>query len=154
MLRLATEQDLTAIKKIANQNREFIGFVMNVALRESIQARSLWVWEDQATVVGFVHYHARRDGWHTLHEIGLLKSHQGQGIGQQLLAQVPLPMRLKTTTDNLGAARFYEREGFTRVRVEEGRKRALAVYEKSAPALVASPETAASAPTRRRPGAR
>ena len=134
MLRLATEQDLTAIKKIANQNREFIGFVMNVALRESIQAQSLWVWEDQNTVVGFVHYHARRDGWHTLHEIGLLKSHQGQGLGQRLLAQVPLPIRLKTTTDNAGAARFYEREGFTRVRVEEGRKRALAVYEKEAPA--------------------
>lgn len=159
MLRLAAEDDLKAIKKIANQNREFIGFIMAVARRESIQAQSLWVAEDQGEVAGFVHYHARRDGWHTLHEIGVLKDRQGQGLGLQLLAQVPLLIRLKTTVDNRGAARFYEREGFTRVRVEEGRKRALAVYEKPlAPTAEVSPVDEDVAPTasrrRSRPRAR
>ena len=38
MIRLASEQDLTDIKRIANQNREFIGFVMKVALMAARQA--------------------------------------------------------------------------------------------------------------------
>lgn len=135
-IRLATIEDLKSIKRIANQNREFIGFVMNVALKESIDKKSLFVaeceeLENKGEVIGFVHYHARRDGWHTLHEIGIDKKFQKRRIGSLLLGIVPAPTRLKTTTDNLNAIRFYIRHGFGKARLEAGKKRELLVFEKS-----------------------
>lgn len=90
MIRPAIESDLKDIKRIANQNREFIGFVMNVALRESIAKGSLLVLEKEGEIIGFVHFHARKDGWHTLHELAVSKAHQHAGHGQRLFDQVPL----------------------------------------------------------------
>jgi len=130
MIRLASEHDLTDIKRIANQNREFIGFVMKVALMEAIQKKSLLVFENSTGVVGFVHYHPRKDGWHTVHELAVSKSIQGQRVGQQLFDSVPLPIRLKTTEDNVNALKFYAKNGMNIVRIENGKKRKLAVLEK------------------------
>lgn len=135
MIRLATEHDLTDIKRIANQNREFIGFVMKVALMESIQKKSLLVFEDLSGVVGFVHYHPRKDGWHTVHELAVSKNLHSKGVGQQLFDSVPLPIRLKTTEDNLKALRFYAKNGMTIVGIENGKKRKLTVLEKHTGAI-------------------
>lgn len=131
MIRLASEHDLTDIKRIANQNREFIGFVMKVALMEAIQKKSLLVFEDQSGVVGFVHYHPRKDGWHTIHELAVTKNLHSKGIGQQLFNSVPLPIRLKTTEDNVKALDFYAKNGMTIVGEENGKKRKLTVFEKT-----------------------
>lgn len=131
MIRLASEHDLTDIKRIANQNREFIGFVMKVALMEAIQKKSLLVFDNSTGVVGFVHYHPRKDGWHTVHELAVSKSIQCQGIGQQLFDSVPLPIRLKTTEDNVNALKFYAKNGMNIVGIENGKKRKLTVLEKT-----------------------
>lgn len=131
MIRLASEDDLIDIKRIANQNREFIGFVMKVALMEAIQKKSLLVFDNSTGVVGFVHYHPRKDGWHTVHELAVSKNIQGHGIGQQLLDSVPLPIRLKTTEDNVTALKFYAKNGMTIVGIEKGKKRKLTVLEKT-----------------------
>lgn len=131
MIRLASEHDLTDIKRIANQNREFIGFVMKVALMEAIQKKSLLVFEDLSGVVGFVHYHPRKDGWHTIHELAVTKNLHSKGIGQQLFNSVPLPIRLKTTEDNVKALDFYAKNGMTIVGEENGKKRKLTVLEKN-----------------------
>lgn len=130
MIRLASENDLADIKRIANQNREFIGFVMKVALMEAIQKKSLFVFASDSGVVGFVHYHPRKDGWHTIHEIAVSKKIQAQGVGQKLFDSVPLPIRLKTTEDNLKALSFYAKNGMKVVRIEDGKKRKLTVLEK------------------------
>lgn len=130
MIRLAKEEDLPRIKQIANQNREFIGFVMNVALKESITKNSLLVYEKDEKVVGFVHFHKRLDGWNTLHELAVDKAYTNQGIGKELYLCVPLPMRLKTTVDNVYAQEFYEKNGMKKVRTEQGKKRELVVFEK------------------------
>lgn len=130
MIRLATEHDLTDIKRIANQNREFIGFVMRIALIDAIQKKSLLVFEDLSGVIGFVHYHPRKDGWHTIHEIAVSKQLQSKGVGQQLFDSVPLPIRLKTTEDNLKALGFYVKNGMKIVHIENGKKRKLTVLEK------------------------
>lgn len=130
MIRLASEQDLTDIKRIANQNREFIGFVMKVALIEAIQKKSLFVFEDISGVVGFVHYHPRKDGWNTIHELAVSKPLQSQGVGQKLFDSVPLPIRLKTTEDNVKALKFYAKNGMHIVGIENGKKRKLTILEK------------------------
>lgn len=130
MIRLATENDLTEIKRIANQNREFIGFVMKVALMEAIQKKSLFVFEQDTKVMGFVHYHPRKDGWHTIHELVVDKRSQHIGVGQQLFNVVPLPIRLKTTEDNSVALKFYAKNGMNIIGLENGKKRKLTVLEK------------------------
>lgn len=130
MIRLATTEDLTVIKQIANQNREFIGFLMKVALIESISKKSLFVFEENNVVLGFVHYHSRKDGWNTLHEIAVSKNFHSKGVGQQLFNIVPLPMRLKTTVDNVKALSFYSKNNMNIIRKEIGKKRELIVLEK------------------------
>ena len=140
MIREAKEEDLKRIKQIANQNREHIGFVMNVALRESIKNNSLFVYEKNNIVLGFVHFHKRKDGWNTLHELVVDKQFQHQGIGQTLFNIVPTPIRLKTTLDNTNARNFYSKNGMGEVGVEQGKKRELVIYEKQ-PELNNKPKT-------------
>lgn len=129
MIRLATEHDIKKIGKIARQHRAELGFVMNVALMEAIKTNSLNVFEKDGIVVGFVHYHPRRDGWKTIHEIAVERTAIREGLGQQLFDSVPKPIRLKTTVENVGANKFYLRNGMKLVRIEAGKKRELNVYE-------------------------
>lgn len=131
MIRFADMDDLLIIKKIANQNREFIGFIMKASLIQAIDNNSLLVICEENEVVGFVHFHKRKDGWNTLHEIAISKKHQHKGYGQQLFETVPMPIRLKTTIDNVTAIKFYEKNGMKNVRTEQGRKRELLVFEKT-----------------------
>lgn len=131
MIRLATELDLVDIKRIANQNREFIGFVMKVSLMEAIQKKSLFVFVEESSVIGFVHYHPRKDGWHTIHELAVDKRFHHIGIGQQLFDSVPLPIRLKTTVDNKIALNFYAKNGMSIIGIENGKKRKLTILEKN-----------------------
>lgn len=130
IIRLAIESDFDSIKKIANQNREFIGFVMKVALKEALSKKSLYVYEKESVVIGFVHYHPRKDGWNTIHEIAVAKDFQRQGIGENLFDIVPFPIRLKTTIDNKNAIKFYEKKLMKLVNIENGKKRKLCVFEK------------------------
>lgn len=135
MIRQANESDIPGVVKIARQNREFIGFVMNVALKESIEKGSLFVYERDNDIIGFVHFHKRLDGWTTLHEIAVAKEYHGKGIGKQLLDIPKEPVRLKTTIDNVNAIAMYEKQGFKFVGTHQGKKRELAIFEKGAPEL-------------------
>lgn len=130
MIRLAIPEDLSVISKIARQNREFIGFVMQVALLEAIKKDSLYVYEKDQQVIGFVHFHKRLDGWTTLHEIAVAKEFHHQGIGKQLLEIPTAPVRLKTTIDNQNAIAFYEKYGFSLTGKQQGKKRELLIFEK------------------------
>lgn len=128
-IRYATEADLPAIKAIANQYRSELGYVMFPALRTAISKDELFVAVYDSRVVGFVNWHRRRDGWSTVYDIAVHRDFRGQCIGQALMNAVPKPVRLKTTTDNVTAQRFYEAYGFENVRTEAGRKRELYVFE-------------------------
>lgn len=131
MLRQAKEEDLKFIKNIVNQNREFFGFVMNVALLESIKNNSLYVFEKDNEISGFINYHLRKDGWTTIYEIAVGKDFHNQGIGKKLLSLLKDPIRLKTTADNINAISFYKKQGFSLIKKEQGRKRELLVFEKN-----------------------
>jgi GNAT superfamily N-acetyltransferase len=126
-IRNAVESDIPAIKKIANQHKSELGFVMLPSLREGIARRELHVAEYGRQLVGFVRWHRRRDDTSTVYEIAVDKSRRGENIGRALLFAVPGPIKLKCTVDNPANA-FYEHEGFKLAGIEEGRKRALNVW--------------------------
>jgi hypothetical protein len=79
-------------------------------------------------VVYRVHFHKRRDGWDTIHEIGVRKDFQSMGIGKELFEMVPKPRRLKTTQDNIKANDFYKMRGMNMTGTEKGKKRELNVW--------------------------
>lgn len=66
-----------------------------------------------------------------MHELAVMREHQGKGIGKALFDTVPLPIRLKTTVDNSKAIEFYTKNDMLHVRNEKGKKRELVVFEKS-----------------------
>ena len=128
MIRYATEQDIVAIKRIANQFKRELGFVNSASLKTSAAKYTLFVAEICGEVVGFCSQYHRRDGWATVYEIAVDKRWQGMSIGAGLLCSVPRPYRLKCTVDNPANA-FYEGQGMQMARTEQGKKRQLNVWE-------------------------
>jgi len=129
-VRLATIEDISKIKQIANKYSKELGFVNRAALLESIQRKSLLVADyGDVTCVGFVNYYPRKDGWNTVYEIATHPDYLGFGIGRFLLDSLPGPIRLKCTVDN-PANEFYKKAHFTLVRTEQGRIRKLNVWER------------------------
>lgn len=127
-IRFALSDDVAAIKRIAGQYRNELGFVNRAALLESMERRNLLVAVSNMQVVGFINYRACRDGWQTVYEIAVDKARCGEHIGAGLLAAVPQPIRLKCTVDN-PANEFYQAQDFQHLRVEAGRKRQLNVWQ-------------------------
>jgi len=136
-VRWAHEKDIEAIKRLADNNRDAIGFVLRASLEERMRRGELLIAEQQGRIIGFVSFHHRRDGWTTIHELCVTKESHGQGVGRVLVEAVESEalrahqngVRLKCPLD-LPANGFYARLGFTRVAVEEGKRRPLAVWEK------------------------
>jgi GNAT superfamily N-acetyltransferase len=139
-VRWAQEKEIDAVKQLADRNRGALGFVVRGSLEERIRRSELLVAEIESAVIGFVTFHNRRDGWTTIHELCISKGHRRRGVGRILVNAVyqhavrsgQRGLRLKCPID-LPANGFYARVGFTRVGVEGGKRRALAVWQKWAP---------------------
>jgi GNAT superfamily N-acetyltransferase len=129
-IRYAGLNDCSAIKAIANQYKQELGFVNRAALGGASLNAELYIAEAHGHIAGFVRWHSRRDGWHTIYEIASARQFRGIGVGRALLNAVPRPLRLKCTEDN-PANDWYARQGMTLIRTEPGRKRTLNVWEKS-----------------------
>lgn len=126
--RLGNEDDIKPIKKITNQLRKELPFVMNVVLMDAISKDELYVADRNGIIIGFIHFHKRKDGWNTIHEIGVLKEYQGTGVGKKLFNMTPKPRRLKTTVDNIKANEFYKRQGLKLIGQEQGKIRLLNIW--------------------------
>lgn len=129
LIRLAKNEDYPFIKKISNQWKSELGFVMRVAIEESIKKDEVYVATIDNIVIGFVHFHKRKDGWNTIHEIGIDKEYIKKGIGKKLFMKVPFPRQLKTTVDNDNANNFYKKMGMSLIKVINGRKRNLNFWQ-------------------------
>lgn len=116
-MRRAVPDDLDWIKPMADRHRDALGFVTRAALASG----TLLVPDDGS---GFVRFHRRRDGWHTVYDL----VSERPGNGRLLLEAVPRPRRLRCPTD-LAANGFYAHVGGRLVRTEPGRRRALNVWE-------------------------
>jgi N-acetylglutamate synthase-like GNAT family acetyltransferase len=134
-IRYAQLFDLPDIKAICNQYKrkghEELPFVNTAALSESIDRFELHVALKDGQVVGFVNWHARRDGWSTVREIAVHRDYLCQGIGKALLCAVTGQKRAKCVADN-AANGFFQHESFNLSGVEPGLKRPLNIWERQA----------------------
>ena len=136
-VRWAQEKDIEVIKALADANRSALGFVVRASLEEQLHRGEILVAEHQGMLIGFVSFHHRRDGWTTIRELCVAESYRKRGMGRALVKEVEKSachanqngIRLKCPLD-LPANGFYARLGFTRVAIENGKRRPLAVWEK------------------------
>ncbi len=144
-VRRATREDLEAVKALADAHRHELGFVPHASLRDALSEHRLFVAVSASSpscpaprIVGFVHFRCCRDGHATIYEIAVLPEWRGRGVGKALMAYVIdeargrgcHTLRLKCPIDS-PANGFYARLGFHRIATERGKRRPLAVWEKS-----------------------
>jgi len=136
-IRWAEGKNIAAVKRLADDNRTALGFVVKASLEAQLRRRGLLVCDHKGKVVGFVSFHHRRDGWTTIYDVCVEDNHRGRGLGRALIGSVEreslragqIGIRLKCPVD-LPANGFYARLGFTRIGVENGKRRPLVVWEK------------------------
>jgi ribosomal protein S18 acetylase RimI-like enzyme len=137
-VRKGKSNDLSAIKAIADTNRDELGFLLRSKVKEALEDHRVFVATTKADeIVGFVIYrHRQIDAQTTLYDICVVQSWRGQGVGRSLIEALQLEcIQLKRQSiqlkcpENLPANLFYERFGFSRTRVEAGRVRKLNVWQ-------------------------
>ena len=139
-IRWARAEDVVDVKRLADSNRHALGFVLQRRLHQYLERGELLVAEHDGRIVAFVSFHCRRDGWTTIHELCVEEGFRQQGIGRALVQAVQNQalrahhqgIRLKCPVE-LPANGFYARIGFSRVAIESGKRRPLAVWEKRLP---------------------
>lgn len=133
----ATTRHITAIKAIADANRDEVGFINRAKLVQVVKEDRIIVAIFRRKVVGFVTFrHRKTDTQTTLSEICLDQSVRGLGYGrglinalyQDCISHCHTLIRLKCPVD-LAANSFYEHLGFQKVATEAGRIRRLNVWE-------------------------
>lgn len=134
-IRKAALDDLDAIKQLADQHREELGFVLRPALEKAITDQELLVAEAEELIVGFVHYHHRQDLQTTLYHIAVREERRSQGIGRALIEALSIESSkrgrhqiLLKCPKNLTANSFYANTGFSLTHAERGKKRELNVW--------------------------
>src|ERR1700690_3394635 len=93
LIRYATEGDIERCKSIASQFPLELPFINRAQFQQSVNKQELFVAYD-AEIVGFIRWHACRDGWSTVYDLAVDKDFQDKGIGRMLLYAVPCPIRL------------------------------------------------------------
>ncbi|MCX7778515.1 MAG: GNAT family N-acetyltransferase [Armatimonadetes bacterium] len=135
-VRLARMDDFGAVKELADKHRHELGFVRLSVLEEAIKGGRVFVAVNSSSVIGFVHFRCCKDGHATIYEIVVAPMWRGVGVGKALVNAVIeearregcSTLRLKCPID-LPSNGFYHHIGFQRVRIEQGKKRSLAVWE-------------------------
>jgi N-acetylglutamate synthase-like GNAT family acetyltransferase len=135
-LRKAVSEDLPVLKTLADAHRHELGFVHRQALLRSINKQEVIVAQNTDKLVGFVEYHHRRDQQTTIYHIVVDPEYRGQGIGHALIEALRQEsyklkkrfIRIKCPED-LKANRFYEDVGCQLIKEEEGKQRALLIWE-------------------------
>jgi len=129
-IRAAHLAEVPVIQKLARYYPTELGFIMKPQLQEAVVRGTLHIATVDNMLVGFVLWRRRKDGWSTIYDIAVHPDYVGQQVGTFLVNTPPCPIRLKCTIDNERANRFYQQNAFNLVKIEQGRKRKLNVYEK------------------------
>lgn len=135
-IRPCTAKDLDALRAVARTNHRHSRFYFDERfapercddlygrwLEESLRgfADAVWVADHDGEVAGYLTVHRRRDGTGDIGLVGVSESARGRGVGSRLLEETLRwaaseglsRMDVVTQGRNLGAQRFYQRQGFT-----------------------------------------
>ncbi len=134
--RKAGYRDLDRIKKLADKHKEELGFIVSAALVRSIGSSEIIVaTRSDDELLGFVHYHHRKDGQTTLYNIVVNQPWRRQGLASRLIGELCLEARelgqrfvLLKCPIELPANDFYHSYGFDLSHGENGKHRALNIW--------------------------
>lgn len=113
VVRKAQEDEVLLVKKLANQNRYFLGPLLPLWIRKSIEDRELDVACDRSgNIIGFIQYHKRRDGWTTIYKVCVAEDHRRCGVATMLIRGATKgPASLRCSSKN-PAIKLYKKLGF------------------------------------------
>jgi N-acetylglutamate synthase-like GNAT family acetyltransferase len=134
-IRKGVHEDIPALKGLADQHKRELGFIVQGALKTSIDKSELLVAIWNGVVCGFVHYRHRNDGQTTLYNIVVSEDRRYCGIGRRLLKTLiqeahtrqMQAILLKCPLD-LPANSFYAKCGFVLIHTELGKFRPLNIW--------------------------
>lgn len=101
--KIETEEEIQGAYEVS-KNKENIdwlgGGVIPPILRQSAVKGELIIAKDNDLVVGFIHFHKRRDGYHVIYHICVLPEYKGNHIAYNMSMKVPFPHELKCKPGN------------------------------------------------------
>jgi ribosomal protein S18 acetylase RimI-like enzyme len=136
LIRTLISSDIYGIKKLADQNRDALGFLPLAKIIEVERDNRALVASKNNTIIGFVLFrHRKIDLQTTLSDICISEDYRNQGIGRMLVNALLIDcgnklrdfIQLKCPID-LPANMFYKKLGFTLYAIENGKKRQLKVW--------------------------
>ncbi len=136
---LAGMSHLLAVKRLADQYKQELGFINRAILQKAIETQSLLVapltCEPTSDLAGFIHFYVRRDQIITLYSIAVAPAHRGQGWGRQLFAALVNEARARQKSEirlkcpaELPANEFYGHLGLQQLDCEAGKHRPLNIW--------------------------
>jgi|SRR5690554_5481982 N-acetylglutamate synthase-like GNAT family acetyltransferase len=137
LIRKAQKTDIDSIKEIADAHKNELGFVRRPTIEKSINANEIFVAVQitNQSIVGFVHYHHRKDGQTTLYNIVVITSFRLSGIATKLVSALENEARSQQSTRivlkcpvELRANEFYGQYGFSLATRENGKHRPLNIW--------------------------
>lgn len=139
IIRKARLSDLNTIKQLVDQHKQELGFVMRPALQRSIESKEINVAVDiNSQMIGFLHYHHRRDGQTTIYNIAVDRNSRLLGIASKLIKSLERECKINKQTkiflkcpQELPANKFYQSYGFDDLGTEEGKHRKLSIWSLS-----------------------
>ncbi len=132
----ATLADLDEIKRIVDDHKQELGFVIRPALAHSIDKSELIVAKlSSERVVGFAHYRHRKDGQTTLYNLVVIDEFRRKSIATRLIEALEAEARtlgqqfilLKCPSD-LIANHFYKAIGYELIDLEDGKHKRLNIW--------------------------
>jgi len=124
------ESDIEKITSLFQQHREELGFINSAQVREKTTYSE---WEGDEVLGAAIVNHCVQKPQTTLYDIAVAVSHRRGGIGTSLVETVteksPHDVIVAKCPVDLTANEFYRSTGWEKVDVEDGKNRALNVWE-------------------------
>lgn len=111
---LETEEEVQGTYKVsaAKENRDWLGGgVVPPILRESLLKKEVIIAKDGDKVVGFIHFHRRKDGYNVIYHRAVLPDYCKKGIAYNLSLKVPFPHEAKCKPSNIPIQNVYKKLG-------------------------------------------
>lgn len=125
-------EDLARVKRLADRFTKELGWSPRGAYLTSIEAGEILIAATKQELAGFVKFHIRRDQIVTIYSIVVDWDYQDQGVGKKLIEALREQIGGKeirlVCPEGLPSNKFYEKVGFHKDGIKEGKKRRLVCW--------------------------